>query len=240
MSSIHNNPNIVLITVEGNIGSGKSVLLNAFKHHMCDNASYIFVDEPIDKWESIADATGTNILQHFYKDPNTFAFSFQMMAYISRLVALRTAVDRANTIVNKMKTKVFIIMERCLHTDRHVFAKMLFLQGNIDTINYQIYLMWFDAFANDYPINKVVYVDTSADICHERIKTRSKAGEDIIPLDYLRECEKYHRELVENKLIGQKCDTMILDGNHDMHKTPTLIDDFVNTINTFIQKEKTE
>ena len=37
-----------------------------------------------------------------------------------------------------------IITERSLHTDRMVFAKMLYESGLIEDVNYQIYLKWFD------------------------------------------------------------------------------------------------
>jgi len=62
-----------------------------------------------------------------------------------------------------------IITERSLLTDKHVFAKMLYDNGKIEYVNYQIYLKWFDTFSKDFPIEKVIYVKTSPEICHTRI-----------------------------------------------------------------------
>ena len=42
-----------------------------------------------------------------------------------------------------------IICERSVFTDKEVFAKMLYDDGKIEEVNYQIYLKWFDEFIND-------------------------------------------------------------------------------------------
>ena len=46
---------------------------------------------------------------------------------------------------------------------------MLFDSGNIELVNYKIYLKWFDTFADDFPVSKVIYVNTDPEICHGRI-----------------------------------------------------------------------
>ena len=57
-----------------------------------------------------------------------------MMAYISRLSLMRSAIKKNYDV---------IITERCIHTDKNVFAKMLYDTDKIDEINYKIYLTWF-------------------------------------------------------------------------------------------------
>ena len=42
------------------------------------------------------------------------------------------------------------ITERCLYTDKHVFAKMLYDDGKIESVNYAIYNKWFDTFIDDF------------------------------------------------------------------------------------------
>ena len=61
---------IEIISLEGNIGSGKSTFL---KHLQTDfhNKNYnniIFVDEPVDEWNQIKDDLGETILSKFYKN----------------------------------------------------------------------------------------------------------------------------------------------------------------------------
>ena len=52
---------------------------------------WIFLQEPIDDWESIKDKDGTTMLEKFYGNQDRYAFSFQMMAYISRLAKIKSS-----------------------------------------------------------------------------------------------------------------------------------------------------
>ena len=142
-----------IISVEGNIGSGKSTLLKELKRYVeqslyFQSSKFVFLQEPVDVWNTIKDDDGKSILERFYANQEEFAFSFQMMAYISRLAQIRQAIrDNPNSI---------IITERCVYTDRHVFAKMLYDDKKIKKIDYEIYLKWFDEFANDIKFDMIV------------------------------------------------------------------------------------
>jgi deoxyadenosine/deoxycytidine kinase len=195
-----------IITIEGNIGSGKSTLLDYLKEKYAGSRdSIIFLREPVDEWENIQDENGTTILQKFYADQKAYSFSFQMMAYISRLVLLKEAVEK--------NPNATIITERSLITDKMIFAKMLYDSGNIQHVDYQIYSKWFECFANDYPINKVIYVNSSPEICYERIHERARLGESVIPLDYLKICDSYHKKMILSFSENEKISVMELDGN---------------------------
>ena len=156
---------IQIVSIEGNIGSGKSTLLENLKQYFSDNTNVIFLKEPVDEWSKIMDENGVTILEKFYNDQSKYGFSFQIMAYISRLKLLKEAIQQLKT-ANSNESFV-IITERSLYTDKNVFAKMLYDGGKIEEINFQIYLNWFHTFAEDYPINKIIYVKTSPEKCHE-------------------------------------------------------------------------
>jgi deoxyadenosine/deoxycytidine kinase len=130
--------------------------------------------EPVDSWSKIRDENNVTMLEKFYADQKKYSFSFQMMAYISRLVLLKEAMETNENAI--------IITERSLFTDRFVFAKMLYDSGNIEFINYQIYLTWFDTFVKDFPVNFIIYVKADPETCHQRILERSRKGEDNIQL----------------------------------------------------------
>ena len=122
-------------SVEGNIGSGKSTLIKMLKE-INNNKNIIFIPEPVDEWSKIKDKNGKTILERFYENQDKWSFSFQMMAYISRLSQLKKFIrENPNSI---------LITERCTYTDRYVFAQMLHDDGKINSIDMQIYLMWFD------------------------------------------------------------------------------------------------
>lgn len=198
-----------IVTIEGNIGSGKSTLLQHLKEkYSVTNQTannIIFLREPVDEWENIQDENGVSILQKFYADQKAYSFSFQMMAYISRLALLKESIEK--------NPRAIIITERSLVTDKMIFAKMLYDSGHIQHIDYQIYSKWFECFANDYPINKVIYVNSSPEICHERIRERSRLGESEIPLSYLSSCDLYHKNMIETFSENESISVMELNGN---------------------------
>jgi deoxyadenosine/deoxycytidine kinase len=214
-----------IYSIDGNIGSGKSTLLKYLKDYYENNPNIIFADEPVTEWESIKDANGTTMLEKFYQDQKTYSFPFQMMAYISRLTILRNIV--------KENPDAIIMTERSLHTDRFVFAKMLFDSGLIEDVNYQIYLKWFDAFIEDLKINGFIYVKTDPKICFERIKKRSRNGESNIPLDYLIKCDEYHDSMIE---INKETKILRFDGNQDIFTNSLLIPKWLKETDCFIKK----
>jgi deoxyadenosine/deoxycytidine kinase len=149
------------------------------------------------------------------------------MAYISRLDVIRKEI--------KKNPNAIFISERSLFTDKLVFAKMLFDSGNIELVNYKIYLKWFDTFAEDFPVNKVIYVNTLPEICHKRIIKRSRTGESNIPLDYLKNCHKYHNNMLDTNSEDCICkEQLILNGNVDIYENKEQINEWIDQINMFI------
>lgn len=175
----------LLVSVEGNIGAGKSTLLENLKRELKD-ASVVFLQEPVDMWEAIRDSTtDETILQHFYKDPAKYAFSFQVLAYATRLSMLR------KTITENPECRV-VICERSLDADKQIFAKMLQKDGMIEEIQYKIYETFFDEFSKEFTLDGIIYLDIDPLVCHERVGVRNRDGEEGISLDYLYRCREHH------------------------------------------------
>ena len=187
VSTMYNKSSCTIVSIEGNIGSGKTTAKDKLKEYIIKHGSpesTVFVDEPTDEWQKIQDVNGVSILVNLYSDLKRFAFRFQMMAYISRLKKLREALRNPNVKI--------IITERCLITDAHVFAKMLYDSNHIEEDEYQIYTRWFDEFAKEVEPSCIVYFKASTDVCMSRIKKRSRCGEQEIQYDYLDKCNRYH------------------------------------------------
>jgi deoxyadenosine/deoxycytidine kinase len=198
-----------IITIEGNIGAGKSTFVKFLKEE-CDNlklSNIIFLQEPVDEWTKIK-VDGITILEKFYQEPDKYAFTFQMMAYISRLAILQKAIEE--------NPNAIIISERCLLTDKHVFAKMLYDSNNIDPYSFQIYNLWFDHFYNKLPNHKHIYLKSSPELIKFRINKRNRTGENNIDINYLTKCHNYHSEYFstnENLLIAVDMDKIELYSN---------------------------
>ena len=58
----------MLFAIDGNIGSGKSSRVNDLKKYLKGNPSFIFLQEPVDDWNSIKTSDGITILEKFYSN----------------------------------------------------------------------------------------------------------------------------------------------------------------------------
>ena len=207
--SHHNNSTCTIVTIEGNIGSGKTTGKEKLKKYICSNKnkdSTIFVDEPTSEWESIKDENGVPILVNLYSDIKRYAFRFQMMAYITRLKKIKEALANPNVKI--------VITERCLLTDAHVFAKMLYDSKHIEHDEYAIYTRWFDEFSREIEPSCIIYFKASTNVCMNRIKKRSRAGEQDMQYEYLDKCNMYHDTwLVSDPL--NTIPTLILNANEE-------------------------
>ena len=226
--------NLIIVSIEGNIGSGKSTLLDNLRETYKNDANIVFLKEPVDEWEKIKDENGITILEKFYSDQIKYSFSFQMMAYVSRLKVLRDELKNIQFSENK---KTIIITERSLHTDKMVFAKMLYDSGKIEYINYQIYLSWFNTFSEEFPVHKIVYVKTCPEKCYSRVHKRSRDGEENIPLDYLINCSKYHNDMLDISSSECVCkNQLVLDGNIDIYENKKQLEIWSSDIDKFIKQ----
>jgi deoxyadenosine/deoxycytidine kinase len=211
----------LIISIDGNIGSGKSTLVNNLKKELDELNKYIFLEEPIDEWNKIKNDNIT-ILEKFYSDQEKYGFSFQMMAYITRLKNLKDAI--------KKNPNAIIITERSLYTDKYIFATMLYNNKKINTFEYQIYNKWFNEFLKELPTHKFIFLSTKPENALKRIKERNRSGEENIDINYLKECEYYH-----NKMYEENIDNVLMKINIDEHLLGTsnynlLIDDIIYNI----------
>ena len=50
---------------------------------------YQVIYEPLDLWIDFKDKKGKNILEYFYEDPKRYSYTFQNIAFISRVENLK-------------------------------------------------------------------------------------------------------------------------------------------------------
>lgn len=199
-----------ILSVEGNIGAGKTTILEQLQKRLADDKSIIFLREPVDIWESIKDADGESILEKFYNDPAKYAFPFQVMAYSTRVNSLRK-------IIRENPDCRMVICERSLDADRNIFAKMLFADGLIDDVCYQTYNRFYDMYqqgadlTTEFALSGVIYIDAEAEVCADRIIKRARNGEGGIELAYLQKCKIYH----DAWLTGSEYPVLQLETNQD-------------------------
>ena len=209
----------IIISIEGNIGSGKSTLINILKKRYKDEI--YFVDEPVDEWKNIK-MDGKDLIEHFYCDNKKYGYLFQNFAYITKLKNIKKA-------INNSPYKI-IITERSIESDKYLFAKMLYEKNMINKLEWQTYNTWYDFFS--FNINYFIYLKTDVDKCVKRIIKRNRKGEENIPKTYLAKLNDKHNEWLDSKKNVLK-----LNGNQDIFNENIknhyiyIIDNFLYNIN---------
>lgn len=187
-----------IVSIEGNIGVGKSTFIDIVRSKIPDSES---VSEPIDIWLNIRDGENLNILQAFYDDKKRWSYTFQNLAYVTRMM----------TIEDKIKTtaKGTIFLDRSLDTDKNVFAKMLKDDGSISELESKIYDYWscfYETHIRTTIQKNIIYLRCSPEVAHERIIKRGRVEEQNIPFEYIKSVHQYH----ENWLLNNKTDNVLI------------------------------
>lgn len=197
----------MLISIEGNIGTGKTTLINILKKKFGKKNNVIFVEEPLNQWLNLKDKDGKNILGKFYEDQERWSYSFQMHAFITR----SKDILRQNTDEN------VIIIERSVLTDCNVFAKLLYNSGKISEMEWQLYNEWFTWLTQHFESvkpDKFVYLRAEPEVSYQRMLKRTRDEENNVPLEYLQAVSEKHDEWLLNDDIEN---VITIDVNADFN-----------------------
>jgi deoxycitidine kinase/deoxyguanosine kinase len=186
-----------IYSCEGNIGAGKTTLLSHIEKmsETFNKYKIVVLREPVDIWSEVRDKEGKNILENFYKDPVKYAFPFQVLAFTTRMTLLKKA-------IHENPDCEVIICERSLYADGNIFAKMLYHDGTMDFLCYQIYRKMYENAIAEFPLSGVIYLTIHPELCAKRIVMRGRSGEENIPLEYLERCSKYHETWLNQLGLG--------------------------------------
>lgn len=176
---------IKIISIEGNIGSGKTTLFEKLKKDIRD-PNVVFLREPVDIWNHITNKENENILTKYYDNQEKYAFAFQTLI-------LQTRSQLFQDIMRNPNIKL-IICERSIQADKDIFAKMLYNDGKMDDIMFSTYKYFYNQIK--IPLSGVVYINTDAFECKNRVHIRNRKGETM-SLGYLKKCEAYYEEWIQ-------------------------------------------
>ena len=238
---------MVIISIEGNIGSGKSSCIKMLKSRveevlkqnktpknleMLDfvlnkdssgvrlGDKIIFLQEPVNEWLALTDSDGENILDKFYKNGHRWSYSFQMNVFITR----------AKNILKYGGDKI-IVTERSILTDKNVFAELLFNEGKISILEWKLYNQWYDWLKNSFEISpdKIIYLKTKPEVSYKRIKLRGRVEEENIPLEYIVKVSENH-----DKWLMNRDNTIIVNVDLDFKKNSNTKRTILNAFNNVI------
>jgi len=190
--------NPIIISIDGNIGAGKSTFLNQLKQNY---PNFNYIDEPVDIWTKFTNDENQSLLELYYKDKSRWAYTFQNCVFLTRVLNI-------NRIINEWKEECKINPEKCqnnifiterfIDTDVHIFAKMLHDDGFINKMEWDMYIQWYEYLITDCKLDGIIYIDTNPELCRERIKIRGRNGESNISLDFLNKLCNYHDIWIKN------------------------------------------
>lgn len=192
-----------IIAIDGNIGVGKSTLMDQLEEQYRDCDDVVILREPVHRWTDVA---GENLLQLFYTDPSKYAFLFQLYIF-------RTTLDELQRILANPNVRI-VFCERSLESSRHVFAQMLRDAGHMTAMEFAIYeSMFTNEVTTRCYATEHVYLDASVDVCHARIQQRARDGEEAISMDYLSRCATYYTTWFTSKRVSHRNTTRVICTN---------------------------
>ncbi|GAB4530035.1 MAG: deoxynucleoside kinase [Anaerolineales bacterium] len=164
------------IVIAGNIGVGKSTLVNLLSETL--------------GWEPFYEPEADNpYLPDFYRDMTTWAFHSQIFFLTRRLQAHRQITLRAG----------YVVQDRSVYEDAEIFAYNLYAQGVMSARDYGAYHALYEALCEFLPPpDLIIYLRASVDTLMRRIALRDRAYERTIQPDYLQRLNERYEEWISN------------------------------------------
>ena len=210
-----------IISIEGNIGSGKSTLCKDLEN-VTFKIPHKIIYENVGEWCKHTDKNNKNIFELYYLDKEKYSYLFQSYVICSRVWHILDTI--------KQYPNHIIICERSHLTDFYIFASVLYKLKLMTDLEFKIYSEIFKTFTIE--ICGTIYNRVSSEICIERIQKRNRMGENITP-EYIQILDESHEKWLQNKE-----NMLTIDGSIDITETEKRnkqiedIIEFVNMITT--------
>ena len=213
----------LIVPVEGNIGAGKTTIFEALANYP-DTSEWRFIPEPVPEWMN-AYGTGINVLDRFYHDQRREALTIQALVLETQLTHLENALQSGAQI---------IVSDRSLFSAKECFAKLLSEEGKLDRAQWILYSRIFERLTRSVPpMNGIVYIRSSPEVCLSRVKERSRKEEteSSLSLDYLQKLDEKHVQWFST--LSAKIPIHIVDSTMmDFRKTGS---DRMRTVNDVVE-----
>ena len=162
------------ITVAGNIGVGKSTLVEL----ICNELGWQPFFEPV---------THNPYLSDFYESMDSWSFHSQIF-FLTHRLRNHKELERAEG---------SIIQDRSIYEDAEIFAKNLYVQGHFNQRDYETYQALYQTMSEFLvPPDLVIYLRASVSTLTRRIKQRSRVYEQTINPDYLQQLNDLYEDWI--------------------------------------------
>ena len=185
------------IAIAGNIGAGKSTLTRMLADRL--------------DWQPFYEANDDNpYLADFYDDMPRWSFHSQVFFLGKRLEHHRKLLDYPNSVVQ----------DRTVYEDAEIFARNLYIQGEMTQRDYNAYRSLYEAISSFLPPpHLVIYLKSSVDTLMTRISQRGRDFEQDIKRDYITGLNTLYTEWID-KWVASPVLEINMD-EVDFQHTPT-------------------
>lgn len=198
----HGHDKKAVICIEGNIASGKTTCLEYFGK--TNNIEVL--TEPISKWRNVR---GHNPLALMYQNPKRWGLTLQTYVQLTML-------DRHHAPI----CAPVRMMERSLFSAKYIFVENLYRSGEMPEVDYIVLTEWFDWIITNIhiPVDLIVYLQTTPQKCHERLKLRCREEEKVIPLAYLESIHQLYEDWLINHSLPLPAPVLVIPADYDLQK----------------------
>ena len=216
-----------MFIVEGNIGAGKSTFLTMLQA-TCPTLK--IVQEPVHNWSS--ERYGKSLLEEFYTKPARWAFTLETFAMLARSL---DHVKQQRGVTDN------VVMERSIYSGHYCFAFNDLASGYFNEIEWEVYTQWvnFIMYQQCKPPRGFIYLRSNPETCHTRMHKRSRSGEELVSLAYLRNIHEWHEKFLINKagLDAQlrRVPVLVLDVDEDFQQDPLAFEHLAVKTAAFIE-----
>ena len=177
------------ITIAGNIGVGKSTLVQLLAENL--------------GWDPVYEAVDENpYLKDFYADMERWGFQSQIF-FLS---------NRVRQHYELLQSKNSIIQDRSVYEDAEIFARNLFNQGKLSARDWETYHNLYHTMTQVLaPPQLVVYLQASVETLQRQIATRGRDYEQSIDPGYLADLNRLYEEWIGNFSL---CPVLTINTDH--------------------------
>ena len=160
----------MIVSIEGNVGSGKSSALEALALRF---PGYQVTQEPVDSWG--------DLLALYYADPAAWSLAFNLKVLHSFATIPGTHAKQ--------------IVERSPGACRHVFGQLAYNDNHLTPAAWDVFKEYHDMLG--WEPDAYVYIDTPPALCSRRMAARARACEAGVSEDYLRRIEFQYQNFLK-------------------------------------------
>ena len=187
---------MIRASIEGNIGAGKTTLINQFKN----NTTLKIMEEPVHLWTNY---NGIDVLKANYHEPNKYAYHLQ-----SLIIKTQTAQHLAMP----------NLIERSLTSSQNCFTKTLYESQKLTYVEYKMLEQQYrESLVRVELPELIIYLRSNPEELEERIRLRNRPGEDKITLDYLTQLHGKHERWLIDRAYDEHRPILIIEQEESLN-----------------------